>query len=116
MWPNKSIDYIKLTDDQQGQHLGLFIEEQLVSIVSAFIRSNEAQFRKFATLDEHQGKGYGTILLRHLITKLEHQNLKRIWCNARIDKTNFYERFGLIVTKTTFTKGGIDYMIMEKSI
>jgi hypothetical protein len=48
MWPNKSIDYVKLPNDQDGQHFGLFIKGELVSIVSAFIFSDEVQFRKFA--------------------------------------------------------------------
>lgn len=116
MWPNKPLDYIKLPNDQKGQHYGLFIGEELISIVSAFVISNEAQFRKFATLNEFQGKGYGTTLLTYLIAQLECQNVKRIWCNARIDKKNFYERFGLTTTQNTFSKGGIEYVIMEKSI
>ncbi|MEO9966582.1 MAG: GNAT family N-acetyltransferase [Reichenbachiella sp.] len=116
MWPNKKVDYVKLPDDEQGQHFGLFVGEELVSIVSTFITSNEAQFRKFATLNEFQGKGHGTTLLTYLMTELELQNLKRIWCNARVDKTNFYKRFGLTTTQNTFSKGGVDYVVMEKIV
>lgn len=114
MWPNMSIDYVKLSNDPEGQHFGLLVAEELVSIISVFIESDEAQFRKFATLKTHQGKGYGTALLSHVMTKLEAQKLKRIWCNARVDKATFYEKFGLMKTDDTFVKGGIDYMIMEK--
>ena len=83
---------------------------------SAFIDSEEAQFRKFATLHEFQGRGYGTKLLIHLLAELERQNLKRIWCNARTDKAHFYTRFGLTRTHHTFSKGEIDYVVMEKII
>ena len=116
MWPDKPFDYIKLPSDPEGQHHGLFVRGQLVSIVSAFISSHEAQFRKFATLHAHQGQGYGSKLLTHLIAQLEAQHVKRIWCNARIDKQSFYERFGLNITPKTFSKGGIDYVVMEKLI
>ena len=114
MWPDQTIDYVRLPNDEEGIHYGLFLEDELVGVISAFITGNEVQFRKFATLVKHQGKGYGTQLLNHLLAALEKEDLQRIWCNARLDKQNFYKRFGLQTTDETFTKGGIDYVIMEK--
>lgn len=116
MWPDKPFDYVKIPEDETGQHLGLFVEEELVSIVSVFYSGNEAQFRKFATLVKHQGKGYGSQLLEQLIAKLEAQQIARIWCNARTDKSSYYERFGLMATEETYTKGGIHFVIMEKRL
>ncbi|MBX2873114.1 MAG: GNAT family N-acetyltransferase [Saprospiraceae bacterium] len=114
MWPDKPIDYIKLTEDPQGLHFGLWIDNQIVSIVSAFIDNNEAQFRKFATLEEEQGKGYGSQLLAYLFEELSRLGVKRIWCNARLKKTTFYERFGMIKTNQYFSRGEVEYVIMEK--
>lgn len=114
MWPNKPIDYVKLPKDPEGFHLGLWVDGKIVSIVSSFVSNGEAQFRKFATLDEEQGKGYGSKLLAYLMQELEAMAIKRIWCNARLDKTHFYERFGMSKTNQYFSKGGIDYVIMEK--
>ena len=114
MWPNEPIDYVILPNDKNGIHFGLFISEKLVSIVSVFVEDQSAQFRKFATLEEEQGKGFGSKLLRFLFEELAFQNIEKVWCNARLDKANFYERFGLYKTAETFSKGGIDYVIMEK--
>ena len=114
MWPNQSLDYIKLPKDEQGIHFGLFLHAKLHSVVSLFVTEKEAQFRKFATAQEVQGKGYGTYLLNYLIEYAKQQDIERIWCNARSDKTNFYQRFGLQETEHTFKKGGIDYVVMEK--
>lgn len=114
MWPDMPFDYVKLPEDQLGQHFGLFLDEELVSIVSVFFLINEVQFRKFATVLEHQGKGYGSTLLSHVLTALESKSLSRIWCNARIDKSDYYERFGLVATNQTYVKGGIHFVIMEK--
>lgn len=113
MWPNKPINYIKLTNDNEGLHYGLFVNNEIVSIVSVFIENNNAQFRKFATLQNEQGNGYGSTLLKHVFSELTQLNVSKIWCNARIDKTSFYEKFGMIKTKKRFEKGGIDYVIME---
>lgn len=114
MWPTKSMDYVKLPNDKDGLHYGLFVADQLVSIISVFISEEEAQFRKFATLQEVQGKGYGSQLLTYVLKELAKKQVKRVWCNARTDKTGFYERFGLVKTDQQFSRGTIHYIIMEK--
>lgn len=114
MWPDKPFDFVILPEDESGHHLGLFVGTELISIVSVFFSSNEAQFRKFATVTDQQGKGYGSKLLQHLMSELESQGLERIWCNARVEKSSYYERFGLSATKQTYTKGGLQFVIMEK--
>jgi len=114
MWPDKEFDYIKLEDDDAGIHFGLFKDEKLLSIVSLFITNEEAQFRKFATLQEEQGKGYGSTLLDFVLNEAKNQELKRIWCNARKNKVDFYKKFGMHKTSSSFTKGGKAYVVMEK--
>lgn len=116
MWPNKPLDYIKLEQDQDGHHFGLYKNNIIVSVISLFINKNNAQFRKFATDIKEQGKGYGSILLKHVILFSENNNIKKIWCNARKDKSEYYKRFGLTTSNITFSKGGINFVIMEKNI
>lgn len=113
MWPDRTIEYVKLPHDKDGQHFGLFIEDEIVSIVSVFLVGKVAQFRKFATLKEEQGKGYGSRLLSFVIEELISSNIEKVWCNARSNKAKYYERFGLRRTNQSFSRGGIDYVIME---
>ncbi|MEH7236826.1 GNAT family N-acetyltransferase [Bacillus sp. JJ1562] len=116
MWPDRDFDYIKLEDDDVGNHFGLFEEDKLISVISLFITNKVAQFRKFATLQHEQGRGYGSRLLDYVIKEAENRDLKRIWCNARKNKVDFYKKFGLQETDFTFTKGGKSYVIMEKDL
>lgn len=116
MWPNKPLEYIKLPEDQHGRHFGLFLDDVLVTVASLFIKSDSAQFRKLATKTTEQGKGYGSKMLHHLLKEAQRVGAKRIWCNARCDKTHFYHNFGLTETPVTYTKGHIDFVVMEKML
>ena len=114
MWPDQSIEFIKLEKDAEGSHLGLFVGEHLTSIISLFQTQEGVQFRKFATLTEAQGKGYGTQLLTEVFKSYSNGSVPRLWCNARVEKAKYYERFGLQRTNKTYTTGGIAFVVMEK--
>lgn len=114
MWPDKPFDYIKVDGDDRAIHYGLFIETKLVSVISLFIDNGEAQFRKFATITKEQSKGYGSALLQHTVRQAKLAGVQRIWCNARTNKTAFYQKFGLHETNHCFSKSGKEYVIMEK--
>jgi len=114
MWPNKSIEYVALPNDKNARHFGLVVNDEIVSIISLFTENNEVQFRKFATLIEFQGFGYGTILLKNIISLIKKEGTKKLWCNARVEKSKFYEKFNLTSTAQKFEKDGISYVIMER--
>lgn len=114
MWPNKPVDYVILPNDKDGKHYGLFLHDQLIAVISLFIMNQEIQFRKFATLDIYQGKGYGSQLLTYALKEALKDNCTKIWCNARTDKIHFYVKFGLEPTNISFSKDGVAYTIMEK--
>ena len=116
MWPDKGIDFVKLEKDESAIHYGLFLNQKLSSIISLFIEKDQAQFRKFATLKKEQGRGLGSKLLSFLLKEIEKYPVQRIFCNARIERLSYYEKFGLKKTKTVFEKAGRRYIIMEKHL
>ena len=118
LWPDQPFDYVKIPNDDEGLHFGCFVDGKLVSIISGFLNdeTKDAQFRKFATLQEYQGKGFGNQLLSHLMGDFISRGATRIWCNARVNATALYERFGMHKTQNTYTKLGFDYVVMEKLI
>ena len=113
--PKKSIDSIILAEDNSGQHFGLFKDGQLISAISLFIENDTAQFRKFATETSEQNKGYGSILLNHVIEESIKNNVKNLWCNARMTALSFYEKFGFEVVSEKWIKNDIEYVKMERT-
>ncbi|PZR26891.1 MAG: GNAT family N-acetyltransferase [Citrobacter freundii] len=114
MYPTEALSYVQLADDESGKHLGLFIDGRLVSIVSLFERGDAVQFRKFATLDAEQGKGYGTALLDYIMQQAIANGKRSIWCNARVLASGFYERFGMYTTGLSWWKKDLEFVKMEK--
>lgn len=116
MYPEKDKDSVILEDDDKGLHIGYYAEGKPVSVFSIFLKDGELQFRKFATLKEYQGKGYGTKLMEWLLDYAKDLKFTRIWCNSRIEKTDFYKKFGFIETNQTFDKAGYKFIVLEKRL
>lgn len=114
MYPDKDLKFVRLPEDDLGIHMGFYDNGKPISILSLFLKDNELQFRKFATLTELQGKGYGTKLIEWLLDYAKDMQFERVWCNSRLDKKDFYQKFDFSEQGDTFEKNGIQYIIMEK--
>ena len=116
MYPQETIDFVKLEDDAQGFHWGLFTGGELVSVISVFPRGEEVQFRKFATLTAQQGRGFGTMLLDHVFEWAIANKKKKIWCTARLSATAIYKKIGMQQVGVRWVKYGLDFIKMEKRL
>ncbi len=114
MYPDKDTEYVKLSDDNMGLHIGVYENDVLVSVMSVFLHGREVQFRKLATLQQEQGKGYASALMQWLIDYANDMKFDRLWCNARANATDFYKKFGYVETDERFSRDEYDYVIVEK--
>ena len=114
MYPDKDIDFVKLPDDNLGLHIGVYEKDILVSVMSVFLHAREVQFRKLATKNEEQGKGFASALMQWLIDYANDMKFDKLWCNARTNATGFYTKFGYKETDNRFTKNGYEYVVMER--
>lgn len=113
MYPGADYELVKLEKDSDGLHFGLYADDQLSSVVSLFEQNGAYQFRKFATLPKVQGKGLGTLLLKHIISYAKDMGANKIWCNARVSASGFYQKFGFTISGPIFNRNDIDFVIME---
>lgn len=114
MYPDKNLEFVALPDDDRALHIGYYVGEKPVSVFSLFLNDGELQFRKFATLEEYQNKGYGSKLMEWLLDYVKDLKFTRVWCNARVEKTDFYKKFGFKETTEKFEKDGYAYVVLEK--
>ncbi|MEI3797773.1 MULTISPECIES: 1-(5-phosphoribosyl)-5-[(5-phosphoribosylamino)methylideneamino]imidazole-4-carboxamide isomerase [unclassified Chitinophaga] len=113
LYPNESLDAVKVDHDADGLHFGVFDQGQLVTVVSLFLGRDSAQFRKLATAPAAQGKGFGKAILAHLVDICKKEKIKLLWCNARDTAVTFYDRLGYTTKGDYFIKGGITFVRME---
>ncbi len=95
LYPEEPISSVQLPEDKEGLHFGLYEGRTLISVISLFEKEHSLQFRKFATLNEYQGKGLGTQLFKYILEYSKSLNISEIWCNARVEAASFYSKFGL---------------------
>lgn len=116
LYPDASIESVVVEGDERGLHFGVFYQNQMVSVVSLFIDGNTAQFRKFATARDMQGRGIGSYLVRYLVSYCKQHRITTLWCNARTTATNFYKKHGMNVAGNIFYKQDIAFTRMELNI
>lgn len=114
MYPDKDTEFVKLSDDDRALHIGVYEKDELVSVMSIFLHGRDVQFRKLATRNDMQGKGFASALMQWLIDYANDMKLNRLWCNARINATGFYSKFGYEETDERFSKNGYEYVVMER--
>jgi len=113
MYPDHPFDFVKLDNDFDGIHFGIYVDHELTGVVSLFITAEVGQFRKLAVLPEAQGKGLGKQLMEYLIDFCKVQKLTKLWCNARVNAKHFYHKLGFHETDQSYTTAGYDFVIME---
>ena len=116
MYPDRPFDFVKLGNDFDGVHFGIYINYELTGVVSLFMENDVGQFRKLAVLPEAQHQGIGSQLMVYLIDFCNVQKLTKLWCNARVNSKEFYIKFGFQETDQIYSAAGFDFVRMELEI
>lgn len=113
MYPEKEIKQMKLANDFDGIHFGIYHEQELIGVISLFENGNSSQFRKMAILPNKQRKGFGKQLLDYVIAYCKQQNIETLWCNARTSATEFYKKIGFATSGEPYLQNQLTYIKME---
>ena len=109
LWPEKTLEQVAVAGDESALHIGAFVGEQHVGVVSLFFDTEGIQFRKLALLPEFQKSGAGTALLATCTLIASQQGAKKLWCNARQDALGFYTKLGFEIDPEVFAVSGLLY-------
>jgi len=70
LWPSKDPVFCAVDGDQDGSNFGVVEDDALVCVASIYFSGDSARLRKFATLQEYQGKGIGSAMLEYILSIL----------------------------------------------
>lgn len=116
LYPAQKLYEMDMDEDADGYHFGAYQNNELVAVVSLFIKRDDIQFRKFAVNAAVQKTGIGSAVLQYITTFAVNEGGRRLWCNARLPAIPFYVKHGFHNTGVFFSKNGFDYEILEKPI
>lgn len=104
LWPHIKLEQdciITIDHRKEAIHLGVFIDDQLVSICSLFEMKNEKfshkkqyRLRAMATHPEYRGQNAGRTLVEFAIKILQEKKYDILWCDAREVALGFYSKIG----------------------
>ena len=116
LYPNQKMFEMEMEEDGDGTHFGAFKDDKLVGVVSLFQKENDFQFRKLAVDASVQNMRIGSNLLAYITLYAAENGGGTMWCNARLSAIGFYLKTGFNQTGRLFSRGGIEYEILEKTI
>ena len=110
--PGRPLSTAQFAEDGRAAHFGCFVENNLIGIATIFAQPLEGadqsawQLRGMAIDQEFRGCGYGEKLVQACCDYARSQGAEIIWCNARLEAANFYQKQG-------FTIRGAEFLIPD---
>ena len=111
-------------DNKKAIHLGAFINNRIVGIVSLMQNTHTEftdefvyQLRGMAIKEEMQKQGIGKKLILESLKLLKRKGCTILWCNAREVAIKFYLNLGFIIKGNSFEIKdiGIHFMMYKKA-
>jgi predicted GNAT family N-acyltransferase len=116
----------KFEGDESDQtfHLGAFVDKKLVSVASFYYNpnpkfefANQYQLRGMATLETYRQQGFSTELLKVAFPMIKQNFCDLVWCNARVQALDFYEKLGFNKASDVFDIPGVGpHVLMYKEL
>jgi len=116
LWPDHPMEHSKVEGDGNALHFGGFVGANLICVASLFQDGSSIRLRKFATDPGYQGRGYGTLMLQHLLQIAKATDAQIFWFDARETALPFYERNGYTPEGERFFKGDVPYRRITRNL
>jgi TatD DNase family protein len=107
-----------LSKEKDQLHFGLFESNGVLvgCVIAALLSPSRARIRQMAVAPEHQGKGYGRVIIEQLETVLLQRGLTDLFMHARMTAVGFYEKLGYVKSGKEIIEVGIPHVRMKKRL
>ena len=103
-----------LSSELHQRHFGLLSSDSslVACAIVVAISSQESKIRQMAVRPDFQGKGYGRILMVHLMQRIAGTGRHQFYLHARAHVSGFYESLGFTPSGPHFDEIGIPHVKM----
>lgn len=117
LWPDLPRDESRVPGDEVARHFGIVRDGAVISCLSVFCDGEDrVQIRKFATRQQLQGQGTGTLLLKEVLSKLQQDGVRSVFLDARLTAVPFYLRTGFITEGNPFIRKEVTFIRMVNKL
>jgi ElaA protein len=99
-------------DDQRALHFLASISGKAVGTARVVIKHGAAKIGRMAVLKSYRHKGVGAALLKRAVALTKRRGVRRVYLNAQMAVTGFYERQGFRAVGPVFIEAGIRHRKM----
>jgi predicted GNAT family N-acyltransferase len=87
-----------------------------VATCRIFQTEGEWMLGRVAVAQDQRGTGLGSRLMRAVHAYLQMRGVDALFCHAQLPAQAFYEQLGYETVGTPFDEGGIQHVLMKKSL
>ncbi|MBU1014316.1 MAG: GNAT family N-acetyltransferase [Bacteroidetes bacterium] len=102
---------LEFENEEEAIHYLLFVGKKAVATGRWRQTPNGIKLERFVTLKNYRAKGYGLMLLQHILTEVIPLN-QPIYLHAQISALGFYKRNGFSESGKPFDEAGIAHYLM----
>lgn len=101
--------------EQLERHFGVFLlDRPVATVVVRKLPGEGVRLRQIAVSSEHQGEGYGRMVMKEIEVLLKGEGVRDFELHARENVVGFYEKLGFQQVGSVFREIGIPHVLMTK--
>lgn len=99
--------------DEHSEHFLAYLGDTVVGYCRLRMVGKKAKFERFAVYETWRGKGFGKLLVDHLIELTNQRGISHKYLNAQTSVRTFYEDLGFEARGNLFWEAGIEHIAMD---
>jgi predicted GNAT family N-acyltransferase len=99
--------------DEISAHLILYDDGQAVATARFYVQDDCAYLGRIAVLKEKRGMGFGDLLLKVMMQKIQRMEVPMLEIHAQLHAVPFYARYGFEVQGEEYILDGLPHLTMR---
>ena len=101
-------------DDKTAQHWAITLDGKILSVLRfRRLEDQSVKIERMATDKQFRGNGYGSQLLKKVLSVILEEKPARVWITAQVSVEEFYSKSGFVRVDKPYELYGVQHITME---